>query len=178
MDKQDIDKASVALTGALAYFSPIARALGQAEEVFSVLSNAIKHKIAIEADVAGAQATLADTLARIETAKEQRTSAVNDLAQVRAQTAADIAQAKTDAKEAVKQIKVSADAAIEAHKVRRQQSEVESGAAIAEARRASEIVLKDLNTQKDELQAEVAALEEKLVDVRAQLKRFADSLVG
>lgn len=178
MDKQDIDKASVALTGALAYFSPIARALGQAEEVFSVLSNAIKHKNAIEADVAGAQATLADTLARIETAKEQRTSAVNDLAQVRAQTAADIAQAKTDAKEAVKQIKVSADAAIEAHKVRRQQSEAESGAAIAEARRASEIVLKDLNTQKDELQAEVAALEEKLVDVRAQLKRFADSLVG
>jgi chromosome segregation ATPase len=178
MDKQDIDKASVALTGALAYFSPMARALGQAEEVFSVLSNAIKHKVAIEADVASAQAALAETLARVETAKEQRTSAINDLAQVRAQAAADIAQAKTDAKEAVKQIKVSADAAIEAHKVRRQKSEAESGAAIAEARRASEIVLKDLNAQKDELQAEVAALEEKLVDVRAQLKRFADSLVG
>ena len=178
MDKQDIDKASVALTGALAYFSPISRALGQAEEVFSVLSNAIKHKIALEADVANAQAALVETLARVETAKDQRTEAINDLAQVRAETAADIAQAKAEAKEAVKQIKVSADAAIQAHKGRQQQSETESAAAIAEARQASEIVLKDLNAQKDELQAEVAVLEEKLVDVRAQLKRFADSLVG
>jgi chromosome segregation ATPase len=178
MDKQDIDKASVALTGALAYFSPVARALGQAEEVFSVLSNAIKHKIALEADVANAKATLADTLARIETAKEQRTSAINDLAQVRAQTAADIAQAKTEADEAVEQIKASADAAIEGHKTRQQQSQVESAAVIAEARQASEIVMNELAIQKDELQTEVAVLEEKLVDVRAQLKRFADSLVG
>jgi hypothetical protein len=177
MDKQDIDKASVALTGALAYFSPMTRALGQAEEVFSVLSNAIKHKVAIEANVASAQATLAETLARVETAKEQRTSAINDLAEVRAQIASEIAQAKADAKTEVEQIKASADAAIEAIKVRRQQSEAASAAAIAEASRASEIVLKDLNAQKDELQAEVAVLEDKLVDVRAQLKRFADSLV-
>jgi chromosome segregation ATPase len=178
MDKQDIDKASVALTGALAYFSPISRALGQAEEVFSVLSNAIKHKIALETDVASAKATLADTLARIETAKEQRTSAINDLAQVRAQVAADLAQVKTEASEAIEQVKASAAAAIEANKTRQQQSETESAAAIAEARQASEIVMNELATQKDELQAEVAALEERLVDVRAQLKRFADSLVG
>jgi chromosome segregation ATPase len=177
MDKQDIDKASVALTGALAYFSPMTRALGQAEEVFSVLSNAIKHKVAIESDIARAQAALADTLARVETAQEQRAGAINDLAQVRAQTASEIARVKSEADELVKQIKASADAAIEDHKVRRQQSEAASAAAITEASRASEIVLKDLNAQKGELQAEVAVLEEKLVDVRAQLKRFADSLV-
>jgi hypothetical protein len=178
MDKQDIDKASVALTGALTYFSPIARALGQAEEVFSVLSNALKHKIALEADVAAAQVALVDTLARVDGAKEQRTLAINDLAQVRAQVAADLAQVKTEADQAVEQAKASADAAIEANVIRQRQSEAESAAAIATARQDSEIVMNELATQKDELQAEVAALEERLVDVRAQLKRFADSLVN
>jgi hypothetical protein len=107
MNKQEIDKASAALTGAISYFSPMVIALNQADEVFSVLSNAIKLKASIEKEVDSLKATLEPLKAQVESSKAAITE--NDAAVIAAKTQAvkDIADAKAQADADVQSIKIT-----------------------------------------------------------------------
>ena len=177
MNKQDIDKASAALTGAISYFSPMVVALNQAGDVFSVLSNAIKLKASIEAEVDALKAEVAPLKAEVELSKAAITA--NDAAAVEAKAQADkdIADAKAQADAEVKSIKATvAD--------RTKKSIADSEARIAQvnavAQKAKDEYEKDVAVMaagKASLQAEVTALETKLDKLREQAKKFAASLV-
>ena len=176
MNKQDIDKASAALHGAVNYFSPMVIALNQAEEVFSVLSNAIKLKVSIENEVDALKAKVAPLKAEIESSKVAITA--NDAAAVeaKAQAEKDIAEAKVQADAEVKSIKANVAE-------RTKKSIADSEARIAQVNAAAQQV-KDaydkevavMAANKSALQSEVTALETKLASLREQAKKFAASL--
>ena len=177
MNKQDIDKASAALTGAVNFFSPMVIALNQADEVFSVLSNAIKFKASIEKEVDYLKAEIAPLKAEVE-ASAAAINANNAAAkEAKTQAEKDIAEAKAQADAEVKSIKASvAD--------RTKKAVADSEARISEAHYARELAQDNYNKEvnvmaagKASLQAEVNALETKLASLREQAKKFAASLV-
>jgi hypothetical protein len=178
MNKQDIDKASAALTGAVNYFSPMVVALNQADEVFSVLSNAIKLKDSIEKEVATLKATVEPLKSEVESSKAAIKA--NDAAAVEAKIQADkdIAEAKAQADAEVKSIKAGVAE-------RTKKAVADSEAKIAEvtvaAQQAKETYDKEVAVMlanKTAVQADVDALETKLATLREQAKKFAASLVG
>jgi hypothetical protein len=67
MDSSDIHNASVSLSGAVKYFTPMVVALNQAQEVFEVLQNATKHKDALVRDVEALKKSAEDFKAKEET---------------------------------------------------------------------------------------------------------------
>jgi chromosome segregation ATPase len=177
MNKQDIDKASAALTGAVNFFSPMVVALNQADEVFSVLSNAIKLKASIEKEVDALKAEVAPLKAAVETSKAAITA--NDAAAVDAKTQAekDIADAKAQADAEVKSIKATV---ADRTKKAVEDSEAKIAATIAAAQQAKDEHEKDVAVMlagKASLQADVDKLEAKLASLREQAKKFAASLV-
>lgn len=177
MNKQDIDKASSALVGALNYFTPISTALGQADEVFSVLSNAVKFKAAIEKDVSSLQSVLsglkdqvsesqAAIAANVEAAKQAKAQAEKDIADAKAQADAEVKSIKVTVADRTKKSVADADAKI---------AEVNEAAAQAKAVYESDVAVMTAN--KAALQSDVDALETKLAKLRDQAKKFAASLV-
>jgi chromosome segregation ATPase len=178
MNKQDIDKASAALTGAVNYFSPMVVALNQADEVFSVLGNAIKLKDAIEKEVATLQATVEPLKAEVESSKAAIKANDDAAIEAKQQAEKDIVAAKAQADAEVKAIK--ADVA-----ERTKKAVADSNAKIAEvtvvAQQAKEAYDKEVAVMlanKAALQADVGVLETKLAALREQAKKFAASLVG
>lgn len=177
MNKQDIDKAGSALTGAINYFKPMVVALNQADEVFAVLSNAIKLKESLEKDVVNLQAT-ADTL--VKQVAESKAAIVDNQViaeQARAQAAKDIADAKAEAAAEVKATKASvadrtkktiadSEARIAATALAEQEAQATHNASVAA-----------MSATKAELEASVATLETKLAKLKEQAQKFAASLV-
>ena len=177
MNKQDIDKASAALTGAINYFSPMVIALNQADEVFSVLSNAIKFKASIEKEVDALKAEVAPLKAEVEASKAAITA--NDAAakEAKVQAEKDIADAKAQADAEVKSIKA---AVADRTKKAVADSEAKIAQVNAAATQAEDAYAKEIKLMlagKAALQAEVDALEAKLASLREQAKKFAASLV-
>jgi chromosome segregation ATPase len=177
MNKQDIDKASAALTGAVNFFSPMVIALNQADEVFSVLSNAIKFKASIEKEVDALKAEVAPLKAEVEASKAAITA--NDAAakEAKAQAEKDIADAKAQADAEVKSIKAAV-----ADRTKKSIMDAESkiAASYEMLNQAHEVYKNDMTVMsagKASLQAEVTALETKLASLREQAKKFAASLV-
>ena len=176
MNKQDIDKASVALTGAKNYFSPILVALNQADEVFSVLSNAIKLKDALEKDVDSLQSVLAGLKDQVS-ASQVSISANSDLAiKTKAQADKDIADAKAQADAEVKSIKASVAERTKKAVADADARIAEASAAAQQAKTQYENNMALMATAKAALQSEVTALETKLASLREQAKKFAASL--
>jgi chromosome segregation ATPase len=177
MNKQDIDKASAALTGAVNFFSPMVIALNQADEVFSVLSNAIKFKASIEKEVDYLKAEIAPLKAEVE-ASAAAINANNAAAiEAKAQAEKDIADAKAQSDAEVKSIKA---AVADRTKKTVADSEARIAQANAAAQQAEDAYAKEVNVMaagKASLQADVDALEAKLASLREQAKKFAASLV-
>ena len=178
MNKQDIDKASAALTGAINYFSPAVIALNQADEVFAVLSNAIKFKDSIEKEVEALKDSLEPLKAEIETSKAAITANDAAAAQAKAQALTDIADAKAQADAEVKSIKAAVTD-------RTKKAVADSEAKIAEVTTAAEVaktqhddLVAMMESSKAALQTDIAALEAKLSALREQAQKFAASLVG
>jgi hypothetical protein len=177
MNKQDIDKASAALTGAKGYFSPIVAALNQADEVFSVLSNAIKLKDALETDVVLLQSVLVGLKDQVTASQVAITTNSTEAVKFKAQAEREIADVKAQADAEVKSIKAGvAD--------RTKKAIADSEAKIAEvniaAQQAKAIYDKEvaaMSAAKASVQADVDALETKLATLREQAKKFAASLV-
>ena len=177
MNKQDIDKASAALTGALNYFAPMVDALNQADEVFAVLSNAIKLKAFIEKEIEALTAKLEPLRAEVEASKSAITANNAAATQAQQQAKTDIANAKAQADAEVQSIKATvAD--------RTKKAVADSEAKIDEATTAAVAVQGAYNsavaamaTNQAVLQADIAALEAKLATLREQAKKFAASLV-
>ena len=178
MNKQDIDKASAALTGAVNYFSPMVVALNQADEVFSVLSNAIKFKDSIEKELDTLQATLKPLKAEVESSKaaikannyaatEAKQQADKDIAEVKAQADAEVKAIKADVAERTKKAVADSEAKI-----------AESTVAAQQAKESYDKELASMLANKATLQADVDVLETKLAALREQAKKFAASLVG
>jgi chromosome segregation ATPase len=181
MNKQDIDKASAALTGAINYFSPMVIALNKADEVFAVLSNTIKFKESLDKEVAAAKAVLEATNRDIASSK---TTAAKEIdantaaaAAAKAQADKDIADAKAQAEVEVKSIKASV---VERTKKAVADSEAKIAQVNAAAKQAQDAYDKEVAVMaagKASLQADVDALEAKLASLREQAKKFAASLV-
>jgi len=178
MNKQDIDKASAALTGAVNYFSPMVIALNQADEVFSVLGNAIKLKASIEKEVDTLQATLEPLKAEVESSRAAIKA--NDAAALGAKQQAekDIAEAKAQADAEVKAIKA---AVADRTKKAVADSEAKIAQVNAAAQQAQDAYDKEVAVMaagKASLQADVNALEAKLASLRDQAKKFAAAIAG
>lgn len=178
MTKQDIDKASAALTGAINFFSPAVVALNHAGEVFDVLSNAIKFKDHIEKEVDALKATLEPLKAAVEASKAAITANDAAAAEAKAQALADIADAKAQADAEVKSIKA---AVVD----RTKKAVADSEAKIAEVTAAADAAntrfdatLKGQEEYEATLQADIDTLEAKLAALREQAQKFAASLVG
>jgi chromosome segregation ATPase len=177
MNKQDIDKASAALTGAIGYFSPMVVALNQADEVFSVLSNAFKLKAAIEKEVDALKAEVAPLKAEVESSKLAITA--NDAAAIeaKAQAEKDIAEAKAQAEVEVKSIKATVAERTKKSVADSEAKIVQVNAAAQQAKDAYDKEVAVMLAGKASLQADVNALESKLASLREQAKKFAASLV-
>jgi len=178
MNKQDIDKAAAALTGAIQYFSPMVIALNQADEVFAVLSNALKLKEVVEKEVGMARAELEALKTGVETSRAAITE--NDAAAAQAKTQAenDIANAKAQADAEVKAIKA---AVADRTKKAVADSEAKIAAAIAAtegAQAAHKQAMAAMATAEADLTLDVSALENKLAALREQAQKFAAALVG
>jgi len=178
MDSSDIHNASVALTGAVKYFSPMVVALNQAQEVFEVLQNATKHKDALVRDVEALKKSAEDYKAKEEASKAAITA--NDAAAIEAKKLAiqEISDAQADAAAQIKEIKASVSAKTKnvvdalaakeaefAEKMSTLQQDFDSDAASKNAARA-------------DLEKSILALEAKLDGLRAQAKKFAASLTA
>jgi predicted nucleic acid-binding Zn-ribbon protein len=177
MNKQDIDKAASALVGAKNYFAPVVTALNQADEVFSVLSNAIKLKDALEKDVDSLQSVLSGLKDQVSVSQKAIESNVTALAQAKAQAEKDIADAKAQADAEVKSIKAAV-----ADRTKKSIMDAESkiAASYEMLNQAHEMYKNDMTVMsagKASLQADVDALEAKLASLREQAKKFAASLV-
>jgi len=178
MNKQDIDKAASALVGAKNYFAPVVTALNQADEVFSVLSNAIKLKAAIEKEVDALKAEVAPLKAEVESSKAAIIANNTAAADSKVQADRYIADVKVQTENEVKSIKATVTD-------RTQKFVADSEAKIAQvnaaAKQAEDAYAKEINlmsASKVSLQAEIDALEAKLASLREQVKKFAASLVG
>lgn len=178
MIKQDIDKALAALTGASRYFGPIVTALNQADEVLAVLSHAIKHKDALEKDVAAAKATLEGYESRVAELAAQEATAGDGVKLAQAQATLDLENTARDCAAQVKAAKDAAAEAIKKHNARQAAHEAACTAVIEATTKESTEVVSALTLKKDALQAEVALWEQKLVDARAQVQQLAVSLAG
>ena len=177
MNKQDIDKASAALTGAIGYFSPMVVALNQADEVFAVLSNAIKFKASIEKEVDVLKAEVAPLKAEVEASKVAITANNAAVVAAKAQAEKDIAEAKAQADAEVKSIKAGV-----AERTKKSVADAEAkiaqvSAAAQQAQDAYDKEVAVMSAGKASLQADVNALEAKLASLREQAKKFAASLV-
>ena len=177
MNKQDIDKASSALAGALNYFTPISTALGQADEVFSVLSNAVKFKTAIEKDVSSLQSVLSGLKDQVSESQAAIAANVEAAKQAKAQAEKDIAEAKAQAEAEVKAIKA---AVADRTKKSIDDAEAKISAGYVALEQANKLYAHDMaamEANKAALQSDVDALETKLAKLRDQAKKFAASLV-
>ena len=177
MNKQDIDKAAASLTGAINYFSPMVIALNQADEVFSVLSNAIKLKASLEKEVDAIKEIIAPLQAQIDAGKAAVKESEAEAVDAKAKAAHDIADAKAQAEAEVKAIKAAV-----ADRTKKSVADAESR--IAQANGAAQQAHKDyandiavMESTKATLQSDVDKLEAKLASLREQAKKFAASLV-
>lgn len=181
MNKQDIDKASAALTGAISYFSPMVIALNKADEVFSVLSNTIKFKEVLDKEVETLKSDLNSLKDMSSKSVESNKKLVGDsdaaAVAAKAQAEKDIANAKAQADADVKSIKASV---AERTKKAVADSEAKIAEVNAAAQQAQTVYDKEVAVMaagKASLQADVNALEAKLASLREQAKKFAASLV-
>jgi len=176
MNKQDIDKASSALTGAINYFSPVVVALNQADEIFSVLSNAVKLQEVMERDVAALKSTAATLTKQVEDSKAAIVNNKEIAAQAQTQADKDVADAKAQATAAVAEIKASV-----ADRTKKAIADSEAKIAAAtqaaqEAHSAHAETIASLVSTKSELEISVAALDKKLAALKEQAQKFAASL--
>lgn len=177
MNKQDIDRASSALTGAINYFSPMVIALNKADEVFSVLSNALKHKDAIEKEVDTLKAALEPLKAEVVSSKEAITANNAAVTEAKAQAEKDIAEAKAQADADVKTIKTAV-----ADRTKKSIADAEAkiaavSTAAEQAKAQYENDIAVMTKNKADIQTDITALETKLDTLREQAKKFAASLV-
>lgn len=177
MNKQDIDKASSALTGAITYFAPMVTALNQADEVFSVLSNAIKFKTAIEKEVDALKSEIEPLKAEVETSKAAITA--NDAAAVEAKVKAEkeIADATAQAKESIKLIQASVADRVKKATEDADAKVAEITAATEKTKAEYDSAVAAMESVKNALTADITALETKLASLREKAKKFAASLV-
>lgn len=181
MNKQDVDKAASALTGAIGYFAPMVNALNQADEVFSVLSNAIKLKDFITKEVDKLKAEKDSLVNAVAASKAASKEAIaeNDAAamKARAMAAQAIADAKEQADAKVKEILdsvvTSTKAAVEESKAR----QAELAAAVVTAQASFNATTSEMQATKAAMESDIAVLDKKLENLRAQAKKFAASLV-
>jgi chromosome segregation ATPase len=177
MNKQDIDKASAALTGAISYFSPMVVALNQADEVFSVLSNAIKLKASIEKEIDALKEILGPFQAQIDAGKAAVKESEAAATEAKAQAEKDIAEAKAQADAEVKSIKAGVADRTKKSVADAEAKIAEANAAAQQAKTQYENNMALMATAKAALQADVDKLETKLASLREQAKKFAASLV-
>ena len=177
MNKQDIDKAAASLTGAINYFSPVVIALNQADEVFAVLSNAIKLKASLEKEVDAIKEIIAPLQAQIDAGKAAVKESESAAVDAKVQAAHDIAEAKAQAEAEVKAVKA---AVADRTKKSIEDSEAKISAGYVALEQANKLYAHDMaamEANKAALQSDVDALETKLAKLRDQAKKFAASLV-
>jgi chromosome segregation ATPase len=181
MNKQDIDKAAAALTGAINYFAPMVVALNRADEVFAVLSNALKLKESLDVELPRLKKEIADTkqeFKNISLALESAmTSNKENAEKVIEQARKDIEEAKAKADVEVVEIKKSV-----AERTKKAIVDSEAKIALAtqeaqEAQTASQESIAVLQNSKTELEKEVSDLEAKLTTLKKQAQKFAAFLV-
>jgi chromosome segregation ATPase len=178
MNKQDIDKAFSAFSGAKRTFEPILTALSQADEVLSIMSNAIVLQDSLLTDTAKLKLKSDELTKQVSDLQVEALSGNAAVEQAKNQAAKDIADAKEQAKVQVKTIldavaakTKSAQDAFEAkqaeltNKATQLQSEFDASSAA-------------LTAQKTDLEAQIATLQKKLDSITAQAKKFADSIAG
>ena len=177
MNKQDIDKAAASLTGAINYFSPMVIALNQADEVFAVLSNAIKLKASIEKEVEAIKEILGPLQAQIDAGKAAVKESEAEAVDAKVQAAHDIAEAKAQAEAEVKAIKAAVSDRTKKSVDDAEAKIAEANAAAQQAKAVYESDVAMMTANKAALQSDVDALETKLAKLRDQAKKFAASLV-
>ena len=176
MNIHDINTAKSNLNQALNLFSPMVTALSGAEEVLSILSNAVKHKEVLTKEVD----TLKKAVAELQAKEEASALAItaNDAAAVEAKATAlqEIANAQQTANVRVEQILASVNeqtkAAVEAFG--KKQADLTAQIDALDKALASKVVQAQI--REAELNTAVQQLEAKLEKIRGQVKRFADTL--
>jgi hypothetical protein len=178
MDKNDINTANSNLNQAINFFSPMVVALNGAEQVFSVLANAVKHKELLTREVDALKKTADDLKAQAEASALAITA--NDAAAVEAKAVA--AQAIADAQQqAATQVKEILDSVATDTKAAKAafaalQAEIATKIEAAQKTYADEVAA--MAVSKQELEASISALETKLDKLKEQAKKFAASLTA
>jgi chromosome segregation ATPase len=176
MDKNDINNATSNLNQAINFFSPMVVALNGAEQVFSVLANAVKHKELLVREVDALKKSADDLKAQEEASALAITA--NDAAAVAAKAAAlqEIAdaqqQAQTQVKEILESVATSTKAAKEAFSTL--QADIAAQTEAAQKAYADEIAA--MSVSKQEMETTIKTLETKLDKLKEQAKKFAASL--
>lgn len=178
MNKQDIDKASSQLAQAIRYFSPMIDALNGADDVLSILANAVQHKEALLREVADIQANTDALKAQAEDSK--KAISTHDAAALEAKIAADkvIVDAQVHANEQVSIILASiaekTQEAIDAFALK----QLEMSEATSKMQGEYSAAVADWQAKEQELTDSVAMLETKLDKLKEQAKKFAASFTS
>lgn len=178
MDKQDIDKASSSLSGAIRFFSPITTALSQADEVFSVLSNAIKLKEALNVEVSALKAEKTNLdkkldaksleIAKFSSESEARISELNN----------SVLSAEKMAKDRLEQITLKTEAGMAEASALLESQRAALQSDFSASKQVFELEMRGMETKRSELETVIASLETKLDGLKKKAKQFADSLVA
>jgi hypothetical protein len=178
MDSSDIHKASVSLSGAVKYFTPMVIALNQAQEVFDSLQSVTKHKNALAHDIEALKKSAEDYKAKEEASKVAITA--NDAAAIEARSLANrqIAEAQADAAAQIKEIKASVSAKTKNVVEALAAKEAEFVEKMDTLQRDFDSDTASKNAVRVDLEKSISALEAKLDGLRAQAKKFAASLTA
>jgi hypothetical protein len=178
MDSSDIHNASVSLSGAVKYFTPMVVALNQAQEVFDVLQNAAKHKDALVRDVEVLKKSAEDYKAKEEASKAAIT--FNDAAAIEARdlAAKQVAEAQAEAAAQIREIKASVSAKTKNVVEALAAKETEFVEKMDTLQRDFDSDTASKNAVRADLEKSISALEAKLDGLRAQAKKFAASLTA
>jgi len=178
MESSEFSVANAQLKQALKFFTPIAKALEDANGVFSVLSNATDHQDKLLRNLAALQKTADDLKAQAEASALAITA--NDAAAVEAKAVA--AQAIVDAQQQadtqVKEILASVATDTKAAKAAFAALQADIAAKTVAIQTAYGDEGSALAVSKQALEAEVKALETKLDKLKEQAKKFAASLTA
>jgi chromosome segregation ATPase len=178
MNIHDIDTAKSNLNQALNLFSPMVTALSGAEEVLSILSNAVKHKDVLTKEVDALKKSVADLQAKEEASKVAITENDAATAAAKAEAVQAIADAKQQADAKVAEIlaSVAAQTKVAVEAFGKKQADLTAKIDELDKDLASKVVQAQI--REAELSTAVQQLEAKLEKIKGQAKKFADTLVG
>ena len=178
MDKSEIDAARAQAGQIVVILKPLIDAMNGAGAVLSILSNAKKHKTALESEVDTLVASRDKLQEEVDALKSQMAEAQAAAAKADADARAQARDAAANAARAVAAAEAAAQERIAAAAAKAQEKEQAFTDAVMVSQQDHDKKMADMFSQQQEASESVDAYEARLAELREKAKIFAASLTG